>query len=262
MSRVLALAGVVWLEMVRRKDVYVLFILIAALLVGTLGIDVFGLGGVVGYVKESGLLAAWLLGWVLAVNTAIRQLPQEESRGTVFVLLAKPVSRLEVVVGKWLGAWMVVSVAVGSFYLAVWGVTLFKGGRFEWVNLAQAFVLHAVALGLVIAIGIAFTTRLNGDAAAALTYTVTGAAFLIMPRLPAVLAGAEGLSGTLLNVLYYLLPHFELFDLRHRLVHGWGAASWGVFAAVVLYGAALTVVVLTLAWLGYRRRRFSRGNVL
>lgn len=262
MIRVLALAGVVWQEMVRRKDIYVLFILIAGLMVGALGLDLFGMGGVSGYVKDAGLFASWVLGWVLAVNTAVRQLPQEESRGTIFVLLAKPVSRWEVVTGKWLGAWLVVSAAVGCFYLAVWGVVLAKGGRFELLSLAQAFLLHAVALALVIAIGIAFTTRMNGDAAAALTYTVTGAAFLIMPRLPAVLIEAEGWAGVSLGVLYYLLPHFELFDLRHRLVHGWGAVSMGVFAEILLYGFLMTALALALAWLGYRHRRFSRGNLL
>jgi ABC-type transport system involved in multi-copper enzyme maturation permease subunit len=262
MNRMLALAGVVWLEMVRRKDVYVLFILIAALLVGTLGLDVFGLGGVVGYIKDAGLFAAWVLGWVLAVNTSVRQLPQEESRGTVFVLLAKPVSRLEVVIGKWLGAWLVVWVAVVCFYLAVWGVTLIKGGGFELESMAQGLLLHGVAIGMVIAIGIAFTTRMNGDAAAALTYTVTGAAFLILPRVPAMLVGDKGVSGTLLSVLYYLLPHFELFDMRRRVVHGWGAAPWAVVGGVVLYGMFWIAAMLILAWIGYRQRRFSRGNLL
>lgn len=262
MSRVWAVAGLAWMEMLRRKDMYVLFMLVAALLAGVVSLDVFGLGGMSGYVKDAGLLAAWVLGWVLAVGTAVRQLPQEESRGTVFVLLSKPVSRLEVVIGKWLGAWLMVVAAVGCFYLTVWLAVALKGGHFEAVCLAQAFVLHAVALGLVVAIGVAFSTRLTGDAAATLTYTTTGAAFLILPHVPSLLVGQEGVSGNLLLALYYMLPHFELFDLRHRLVHGWGPAPWSVFAEVVVYGLLLVAVVLLAAWLGYRRRRFSRGNLL
>lgn len=262
MSRVWAVAGLVWMEMLRRKDIYVLFLLVAVLLAGVVSLDVFGLGGMSGYVKDAGLFAAWVLGWVLAVGTSVRQLPQEEGRGTVFVLLSKPVSRFEVVAGKWLGAWMIVAAAVGCFYLAVWAATALKGGNFEPVCLAQAFVLHALALGLVAAIGVAFSTRLTGDAAAALTYTTTGAAFLILPRVPALLAGEQGISGTLLLGLYYLMPHFEFFDLRRRMVHGWGPAPWVVFAEVVAYGLLCMAVVLVAAWMGYRHRRFSRGNLL
>lgn len=262
MSRIWALAGLAWLEMARRKDIYVLFLLVAALLAGVVGLDVFGLGGMSGYVKDAGLMAAWILGWILAVGTAVRQLTQEEARGTVFVLLSKPVSRLEVVIGKWLGAWLMVTAAVGCFYLTVWLAAVLKGGTLDWICMAQAFLLHAMALGLVVAIGVAFSTRLGPDAAATLTYTVTGAAFLILPRVPSLLVEDQGGSGVVLQVLYYLLPHFELFDLRRRMVHAWGPAPWGVVASVVLYGALWIASVLSLAWAGYRHRRFSRGNLL
>ncbi len=124
MTRVWILARIVWLEMLRKKDIYVLFILLAALLVAMISLDVYGLGQVSGYVKEIGLLGAWILGWILAINTSVRQLPQEENRGTVFPLLAKPVSRFELVLGKWLGAWVVVCAATArlnqtifSYYL-------------------------------------------------------------------------------------------------------------------------------------------------
>ncbi len=262
MSRIWALACLAWIEMARRKDIYVLFLLVAALLAGIVSFDVFGLGGMSGYVKDSGLLAAWILGWILAVGTAVRQLTQEELRGTVFVLLSKPVSRLEVVLGKWLGSWLMVAAAVGCFYLVVSLAVVLKGGQLDWVCLAQAYFLHTLAMGLVVAIGIAFSTRLGGDAAATLTYAVTGAAFLILPRVPALLVEQQGVSGVVLQVLYYFLPHFELFDLRLRLIHGWGAAPWGVCGGVALYGAIWILVVLCLAWAGYRHRRFSRGNLL
>jgi ABC-type transport system involved in multi-copper enzyme maturation permease subunit len=262
MRRTWTLATIVWLEMLRRKDIYVLFIMLAALLVAMIALDAFGLGQVTGYVKDIGLLAAWLLGWILAVNAAIRQLPQEETRGTVFPLLAKPVSRWNLITGKWLGVWAVVAAATLLFYAATWGIVALKGGRFDPLTLCQACLLHIVALAVVVAIGIALSTRMNADAAGATAYVLTGAAFLVVPRIPALLAVAPGLDGTMLSGLYYLLPHFELFDMRQRLVHDWGSVSGLTLAGVVTYGALLTLGFLMLAWLGYRRKRFSRGEIL
>jgi len=262
MKRAWTLATIVWLEMIRRKDIYVLFIMLAALLVAMIALDVFGLGQVTGYVKDIGLLAAWLLGWILAINTSIRQLPQEETRGTIFPLLAKPVTRWELIVGKWLGVWVVVMTAMLLFYLTTWGVVALKGGAFNPLTLIQAFVLHAVALAVLVAIGIALSTRLNADAAAAMAYVLTGAAFAIVPHISMLLAVTTGLRGALLNALYYLLPHFELFDLRRRLVHDWGAAEGLAVGGATLYGALLTLGFLLLAWIGYRRKRFSRGEIL
>jgi ABC-type transport system involved in multi-copper enzyme maturation permease subunit len=262
MRRIIAMAQIVWIEMIRKKDVYVLFILLAALLLAMASMNLFGLGQVSGYIKDMGLFSAWLLGWVLTINLSVRLLPMEHSRGTIYSLLAKPVSRAEILAGKWLGAWSVVTAALLTFYLTTWAAVLFRGGAFDPISLAQAFLLHAVALAMVAALGVAFSTRLNSDAAATLTYVLTGTTFILLPRIPALLVAEQGFRGTALLALYYALPHFELFDLRQRLVHDWGPASWTIVTSIVLYGALMTGIFLLLAWIGYRRRRFSRGDLL
>lgn len=262
MTGIWTIAKIVWIETIRRKDVYVLFILLAGLLLTLIALDVYGLGGVNAYVKEIGLLGAWLLGWILAIGTSVRQLPGEERRGTLLPLLAKPVSRWELVFGKWLGAWVVTCAATLSFYAATSAVVMLRGGGFDPETLAQAMVLHAAAIGILTAVGLALSTRMNPDAATATAYVFTGAAFLIVPSVPALLVTSRGLSGTLLLGLYYALPHFELFDERRRLVHGWGAAHWEHVGGAFFYGGALTAVFLLLAWIGYRRKTFSRGELL
>jgi Cu-processing system permease protein len=262
MKQILTLAVVVWFEMMRRKDLYVLLILMATLLAGLLSFDVFGLAGVTGYVKDMGLLAVWLLAWILAINTSVRQLPQEEQRGTLFPLLAKPVSRLTLILGKWLGAWSVTGFALACLYLTLCLGIFLKGGRFDAMTLLQAVILHGAALGLVCALGIALSTRMNRDAATVTTYVVTAAAFILLPRVPSLLLGASGMMNTSLYTLYYLFPHFELFDLRRRLVHDWGCAPGFTIAGILAYAALMTLTLLLLAWLGYRKRRFSRGDIL
>jgi len=262
MIQIVTLAHIVWLEMVRRKELYVLLLLLAALLAGLLSLNVFGLNGITGYVKDMGLLGVWVLSWILTINISVRQLPQEAQRGTLFPLLAKPVSRLTLILGKWLGSWFCSSFALICFYLTlVMGVWL-KGGAFDAGSLFQAVILHIAALALICAWGIVLSTRLNRDAALVTTYLTTGAAFLLLPRVPAMLAGSRGLESISLYVAYYLLPHFEVFDLRRRLIHDWGRVEWGVIGEILVYACLMTVVFLTLAWLGYRKRLFSRGAVL
>lgn len=262
MRQILTLASVVWLEMVRRKDLTVLLILMASLLAGLLGFDVFGLSGVAGYVKDMGLLATWVLAWILAINTSVRQLPQEEQRGTLFPLLAKPVSRLTLILGKWLGSWTITCFALACLYLTLCAGVAIKGSGFSPATLIQAVVLHGAALSLVCALGIALSTRMNRDAATVTVYIVTGTAFAILPRVPAMLVETTGVTSSALYAVYYLFPHFELFDLRRRLVHDWGCAPWPVVAGILVYAILMTTVFLTLAWMGYRKRRFSRGDIL
>ena len=260
--RALTVAQVVWRGVVRRKDAYVLLILSASLLAGMMALDVFGLGGVTAYLKDTGLLLAWFFSWVLAVSVATRELPQEETSGTIFSLLAKPVRRLDLVVGKWLGAWTVVSAATLVFYLLAMVLVLLKGGAFRVAVTLQGFVMHAAALSCIAAMGVAFSTRMNHDAAASLTYVLTGAAFIVVPRVPALVVREGPFGGTLLLMLYNLLPHFEVFDLRRRMVHDYAPIDFPSLAAILAYGFGLSALFLLIAWMAYRNKRFSRGNLL
>ncbi len=262
MIKIMTITGMVWLEVLRRKDVYVLFILLATFLLALLTLDVFGLGGLVGYVKEIGLLLAWLFSWILAVTVSVRQLPREEERGTIFPLLAKPVNRWSLIIGKWLGAWSIVVVATALFYIFLVGIVIWRGGGFGTALLAQALMLHLGLLGIITALGILFSTRLNGDAAGALTLVVSLAAHLLLPRMLGLVMNEHGLRRTGLLVLYYVLPHLELFDMRRRLVHNYAQVSAATWLTVLLYGAILTALLLLLAWLAYRKKRLVRGALL
>jgi ABC-type Na+ efflux pump permease subunit len=251
----------VWLEVIRRKDFYVLLVLSGALLLTLASVSILGMGGIAGYVKDVGLLMAWLFGWILAIGAATRELPEEETRGTVFPLLAKPVRRVELVAGKWLGVWTAVAAAVFVFYLLVFFVAWMRGSRMGVAEILQGYILHAGALGVLCALGIALSTRTNRDAAGSLGYVLSAAAFALAPRIPEFLAREQGFRGHALAALYYLLPHFELFDMRKRMIHGYGPMRWDVFAGVCVYGCVLTQLLLLLAWIGYRNKRFARGNL-
>lgn len=261
MIRVLTLARVVWLDVLRRKDFYVLLILLAILLVALLSMNVFGLGGVAAYVADIGLLLSWVFSWVLAISIGCRLLPQEESRGTIFGLLAKPVTRLDVILGKWLGAWSVVSTATALFYLLVFGVTMLRGWRVPPWAAIQAIVLHGMVIAIIIAAGLMFSARLNSDAAATLTGALTATSFLLVPRIPEFVAEAGGLRGGVMLFLYNLLPHFEIFDLRMRVLHNYGAVPATTFLMIIAYGLLVTAIFLALAWVVYRGKHFARGSL-
>jgi len=259
MTRILTVAQTVWLELLRKKDVYVLLILLGALLVVLVSLNVFGLGGVIRYVADTGFLAAWLFGWILAVNVSSRQLPQEETSGTIFPLLAKPITRFELIMGKWLGATGTVCLAVLAFYFLVAGVIAGRGGTIDPLALLQGYALHAVALAVISSIGLAFSTRMHSDAAATMSYVLTAASFVVVPRIPEFVARETGATAGALVFLYNLLPHLEVFDLRKRIVHDYGPAPCGTFLWTVLYGLLLVALFLLASWLTYRGKRFSRA---
>ncbi|MDZ4199424.1 MAG: ABC transporter permease [Kiritimatiellia bacterium] len=260
MRAALVVARIVWLETIRRKEVYVLAILLGVMVAAVSLLDAFGLGGSTRHILDLGLLLAWLFSVILTLAVAGRQLPREEERGTIFVLLSKPLSRMEWLVGKMLGGWGGVFAATAVFYLLIVGLALLQGGSPDGEVALQALLLHGAALGVLTALGLALSIRVTADAAWTLTAVITAFLFFVIPEVPRLVLTADPVAGQALSVLYYSLPNLDLFDLRQRLVHDWGPVSWRVIAGVVAYAAAWMMALLALAWMAFRHRRFNRKS--
>lgn len=117
MNSVFAIAGVVIKELYRRKDFYVLFVLTALITLLLGSVSFFNDPKIVRYLKEVCLLLIWVSSLVIAIGMAARQIPAERENRTIFPLLAKPVTRGQVVLGKFLGCWLACGVALVMFYL-------------------------------------------------------------------------------------------------------------------------------------------------
>src|SRR5687767_14243748 len=137
-----AIGGVVIRELCRRKDFYVLFVLTALITLVMGSVNFFGEAKIVRYVKELCLLLIWISSLVIAITTAARQIPFERENRTLFPLLAKPVTRAQVVVGKFWGCWLATGLVLGVFYLFFVVISATRDG--EWLLGAsfQALTLH------------------------------------------------------------------------------------------------------------------------
>ena len=261
MKKINTIAAIVWLDVLRKKDAYVLVILLFGLLVILTSLNIFGLGASAGFVMDIGLLTAWFFAWVLSISISSRELPQEETRGTIFSLLAKPITRAELLFGKWLGTWSVICAATLVFYVIVLFLSHMKGLPFDATVTIQGYLLHCAVIAIITSMGIMFSTRMNSDAAATMTYVTTATSFFVVPGVPEFLTKESGFTAWLLMFLYNLFPHFEVFDMRLRMVHRFGPVEWKYFLLAAAYGAALTISFMFIAWLAYRNKCFSRGSL-
>ncbi|MBP9900934.1 MAG: ABC transporter permease subunit [Verrucomicrobiota bacterium] len=129
MNNVMAISGIVVKELYRRKDFYVLFVLTALITLLLGSVSFFNDAKIVRYLKEVCLLLIWISSLVIAIGTAARQIPAERESRTIFPLLAKPVTRGQFIMGKFLGCWLACGVALAVFYLFFGVVSESRGGR-------------------------------------------------------------------------------------------------------------------------------------
>src|SRR5205085_6378203 len=146
MNTVTALAGVVIKELYRRKDFYVLFVLTALITLLMGSVRFFNDDKIVRYIKEICLLLIWVSGLVIAIGTTARQLPAERENRTIFPLLAKPVTRGQVVLGKFAGCWLACGLALAVFYIFFAVVSGSREHYWPVLQLLQALWLQWVML--------------------------------------------------------------------------------------------------------------------
>ena len=116
MKIIFAIAKVVLKELLRRKDAYVLLIITALLTLMSGSTPFFGDMKMVRYMKELCLLLVWISSIVIAVTLAARQIYAERESRTLFSLLAKLMSRNQLIFGKFLGCWPACGAALFIFY--------------------------------------------------------------------------------------------------------------------------------------------------
>ncbi len=258
MNAICAVASVVIRELYRRKDFYVLFFLMAIIAL------TMACGNLVndekreGYLKEMCLLLIWISSLVIAISTAARQLPAERESRTLFPLLAKPVTRVQVIVGKFLGCWIACGAALVIFYFILGIVSASREHEWRVLEYAQALWLQWIFLGVVIALGLwgSITFATPAANATICLIVIVGVVVLQQHLNDIALARAEP-ARSLLYALHLLLPRPEWFDLRVPLIFHRSWPEPGEFAAVSLYGAAYTGFFLLAAWLGFRRKSLA-----
>lgn len=258
MGRIGAVAVVVLKELYRRKDVYVLFILTVILTLMAGSVNFFNDRNIVRYVKEICLLLIWISSLVIAVTMAARHIPMERESRTIFPLLAKPISRAEVLLGKFAGCWAACVLSMLVFYVFFAVVCAAREQDSVLINYVQAFLLHSCMLAIIVAMTLAGSLVFAAPSSTNTIVLVLCTGILMVGRhLGKVALGQPEPMQTLLYVLYYLIPHLEFFDVRDLIIHAWPAIAWSTIGLAAVYAAVYTACFLALGILLFRRKSLT-----
>ena len=258
MRNIFAVSSIVLKELYRRKDFYVLFVLTVLICLVMASVHIFNDGQIVRYLKEICLLLVWISSLVIAISTAARQIPAERENRTLFPLLAKPLTRTQLILGKSLGCWLACGLVLVCFYGFFGLLAASREQHWPVVNYFQAAFLHWVMLGVVVALTILGSLVFTAVSSNATICIIAVSGILLLGRhLNKVAVNLPEPRRSILYSLYYAVPHFELFDVRDLIVHNWPPIPWKVCAFAVLYAVAYATAFLFAACLIFRRRALN-----
>jgi Cu-processing system permease protein len=263
-----AIAVNVFRESVRDKVLYNLVLFAILLIAASLLIGQLTAGQDVKIIKDLGLSATSLFGLFIAVFIGIGLVSKEVERRSIYALLAKPIHRSQLVVGKYIGLVLTLTVNVAVMAVAQYAVLAYmRWGVPEAVvrawdappldpALLVAIGLILVELMLVTAIAVFFSTFSTPILSAALTFGL-----FVVGHFSADLRNFEAavespIAGRIARALYWVLPNLAQFDVKANVVHG-RHVPFGYVVLAIAYAATYIALLLTISVAVFSRRDFK-----
>ena len=258
----------VFRESVRDKVLYNL-VLFAVLLIGaSILIGQLSAGQEVKIIKDFGLAAMSVFGLFMAVFIGIGLVSKEVERRSIYALLAKPVTRPEIVVGKYLGLVLTLAVNLAIMTAAFYAVLAWMDWqapdavRRSWEApaldpaLTKAIALVLVQLMIVTAVALVFSTFSSPLLSAAFTFGL-----YVVGHFNADLRNFEGVVESkavawVAKVLYFVLPNLAPLDVKAQVVHA-QPVPLGYMALTTGYALAYIAALVVLAVWIFSRRDFK-----
>lgn len=253
-ARAMSLVGQgVLIELTRRKDVYVLAILMALFALGAYAVNAVGVENpaTATMLLNLGLTLVYAATHVLTLLLALRQFPSEIENRTIYPLLARPLQRSWLVTGKW-AACTGSGLAVLAVLFPMGWAPVPKQALFHAATMGQMLGLEAVSIGLVAALGIMASLLMPRGLALVIVGVVVVAGHRITGFLENAIA-SDALR-RMAGWLFAYLPNFSKLNLVTRYTDGIEALPWTECAALGLYGALFILCALAVAHWSFARR--------
>jgi ABC-type transport system involved in multi-copper enzyme maturation permease subunit len=212
-------------------------------------------------VSFSGLLLVFFVG----INLMAKDLDKK----TIYMVLARPISRTHYICGKFLGiiGLIFTSTVVQSVFAAA---SLFMLQRiypayflrFSWPMFALALLFIVMMLILLSALSFLFAA-LTSTSFVALVLTIIS--YLIGISLTDVKALVESPGGAgidpspltvkVVQISYYVFPNLSFFDIKTRAAHAL-VIPFSHICWIMLYGLSYTAIVMTVTCIIFSKREF------
>ncbi len=259
------LAWTLMLEAWRRREIYIIVAVTVALIAGLRMVHFFNIEGLGKFYREICLKSMNLTTGLTVIFLAARQLPREFTNRTIYPLLAKPVSRMEFLLGKYLGV-LAASVFCYSLFLGVFLLgSLTLHAPVQMGLFLQSIYLQIVAFAVLAALVFLLSMLMTPEGAVTLSLILFVASQVLM-NLMGVLYDFMSEAGRIaLLVLHFVIPQLTLFDLSSKVINSvdvqkgvtrvvWEPLPADTIGTLTLYGAVYIGLFLGGAYLLFRRR--------
>ncbi len=255
MNRVFAILENTFKESLRQKIMMLLIIFSILLIVISLFLEPFALGESPKLLRDFGLAVYSMFGVLVVIIIGSALIHKDIEKRTIYTVIAKPVKRSEIILGKFLGLFLLIAVLLTAMAIIHQLTILIYEGRLD-LKLLIALPFSLIEIMVLLGILLLFSSF----SSATLTSIMGVIFYLIGHAAPDLKLFADVTKVSALKYLaygsYYILPNLENFNYRLELVHKLPLyADQLIFS--VCYGFIYTIFLLYVAIWIFENREFK-----
>ncbi len=255
MKRIIAISLNNFKESVRQKIFIIIIIFGILLLITSFFLFPLSVGEQSKIIRDFGLSIITFLNIVILIITGGTLIYKEIEKRTIYITLSAPVRRNEVIIGKFIGLFLVILINLISMSILHQILIFFTDKRFDpeiFISLFPFLFEISIMIALMILFS-SFSSYLFSSFMGAIIY-------LIGHSIESLKEFAEISKSTFLKIIsyifYYLLPNLEIFNIKNEVVYK-NLPSLNYFLFSTSYGIAYTIFLLILSIIIFEKREFK-----
>jgi ABC-type transport system involved in multi-copper enzyme maturation permease subunit len=255
MKRILSIAKNTFRETMRDKILLSVVVIVVAIIFFSLFVASISLDQSTRIILNFGITAIYALQIFIAIFIGSMLMYKEIERKTFYLLLPKPVTRTEIILGKCLGLTMTtVSVTILATIALLIVIALY-GGKFTFLPIIISLILSTFEALILILISILFSSFTSPivSAVATLTFFLVGHSGEIFRYM--ILTSKSLAVQISAMVSYYILPNLEKFNIRNDIVYEKSFDLYS-FGMSFVYALAYGLLILCIAQIIFKKKDF------
>lgn len=251
--KTLAIAKNTFKETIRDKILYAILGFAVLFIVLTIYMGSISLGEDLKIIRDFGLAGIYIFGLIITIFLGTSLIYKEIEKRTIYILLSKPVSAKEIILGKFLGLFFSISLAtilMAGVYIIVVAT---KSGEFDGRGLL-AILFQLFETMVFVSLTILFSSFARPFSAMIYSILIV----FIGHSLSLLVKFGDKSSWVFKNIavfLYYGLPNLEKFNIRNLVVHNQSVSTTQI-ALAFLYALSYSVILLLLASSALKRQEY------
>lgn len=269
MHKVALLAAITFKDSIRSKGLYGIFGFVLALFAANIiitGMFTWEVGKVA---VDMGLSVVSISGLIIIFFFSINMVSNDLERKTIYLILSKPITKYQYILGKYIGFALIVLVSSAvlgacsflSVKLATLGAENFIPAHFSWSTFFLSLVYSTLSLWLVLALAFLSISVTTHPFTALLLCLMAYFIGQNVENVASIIARSQTLADNLMlqkttAVISWVFPNLAAFDLKTTAAYGL-PLDGAYMAWTALYGLSYIGICLLITMQIFQRRELS-----